>query len=74
MVYFRSTMITDRSAVRAAAWRFVDPLVGPIGAARLALGLRWMDRVVIFPRSGEARFDQGSVRNRDRVESRACLA
>jgi hypothetical protein len=30
MVYFRSTLITDRSADRAAARRFADPLVGPV--------------------------------------------
>jgi hypothetical protein len=74
MVYFRSTTITDRSAVWAAVWRLADPLVMSIPAARPRRGMRWMDRVVIFPRSGMRLFDQGRVRNRERVESSACFA
>jgi hypothetical protein len=49
MVYFRSTTATDRSAVRSAAWRSIDPLIGPIRAARLGRGMRRTERIVIFP-------------------------
>jgi len=48
-VYFRSTLLTDRSPGRGSAQRFADPLVASVGPVRLGAGMRWAERAVIVP-------------------------